>query len=81
MDSVSGNKLSLQLPGKYKENFDVSSEGRSSGVSHVVWSMPGIFMLVRLTQYFINVSSVRRNYTKLVRRGQLYVRRSVKCTL
>ena len=32
------NKLSLvgmQLPEKYKENFDVSSEGPSSGVTRV----------------------------------------------
>ena len=84
IDGVSGNKVSLvgmQLPEKYEENFDVSREGPSSGERHLVWSMPGIFLLVPLTQYFINVSSVRRNYTKLVRRGQLYVQRSVKCTL
>ena len=33
------NKLSfvgMQLPGKYKENFDVSSEGPSFGVSIVL---------------------------------------------
>ena len=33
------NKLSLvgmQLPEKYKENFDVSSEGSSSGVTNLV---------------------------------------------
>ena len=32
------NKLSLvgmQLPGEYKENFDVSSEGSSSGVTTI----------------------------------------------
>jgi hypothetical protein len=34
------NKLSLvgmQLPEKYKENFDVSSEGPSSGVTGEGW--------------------------------------------
>ena len=71
-------KLSLvgmQLPEKYKENFDVSSEGPSSGVRHLAWSMPGIFLLVRLTQYFIHVSSVRSNYTNIVQRS--VIRRSV----
>jgi hypothetical protein len=37
----------MQLPGKYKENFYVTSEGPSSGRLHVKREMAGVFYHVK----------------------------------